>query len=104
MKREVDISPDDRRGLPRKGWTCAERVKEGKGVPSLPEETEPETFEETEHPIRGAQWDLSHNTVGARHASGSRAALDYQPASPPTPIDRIRSKARSRALARAKRG
>jgi hypothetical protein len=94
MKKEADISPDNRRGLPRKGWTCAERVKEGKGVPSLPEETEP--TEPTETPIRGAQWDLSHNTVGARHASGSRAALDFSAPVPWVPAHRVRSKTRSR--------
>jgi hypothetical protein len=95
MRKCADIAPDDRRGWARKGPDCRERVKATRSLPET--ETEETETEVTDTPIRGVRWDMSHNTVGQRHATGSRAALDFFSPVPWVPAHRVRSRIRSRS-------
>lgn len=109
MKKLVDLSgPDIQAGTPRKGPTCDERVRHARAIfgvsigvvqGGLPPEPR-----EDRSVVRGVQWDPSHNTVGSRHATGSRDALDYSPAETFRRAPKRDARLAPRALARAKRG
>jgi hypothetical protein len=109
MKRMVDIVPDDRRGTPRKGPDCRERVKATRSLPVGGDTLPDETPLPGETPIRGVHWSNEYATVGQRHATGSRSALDFHPTERPPEGVRWRNRAAARAarlapraLARAK--